>query len=300
MPRYTVNTATINNNVDVTNNNNQAINNAIDASASTGDASVSGNTSAGNATTGAAKTNLTVFNLTGANVVASNDLLVFVNVLGTWYGMILNAPAGTTAASLGGGVSSNTTVNNATLNNTANQSINNNIKVSSKTGDASVSGNTSAGNAKSGDATSSVNLMNMIDDSLSLNGWFGLLFINVFGTWNGSFGVNTSAGDPVVTPTTADGNSGQMFQFVPKAGDFNGTGGTFTSFGSYVGGSGDGSSSNLSQAAVLAAKTVTGHGDNTPAITKGAHANYLLPILGSCLALIILLAGERQRFFHRG
>src|ERR1700761_3474282 len=101
----------------------------------------------------------------------------------------MNAPAGTTAAELGGGVSSNTTVdNNATLNNTNNDKINNNVNVSAQSGNASVTGNTTGGNATSGDADASVNLLNLINDKLSLNGWFGMLFINVYGTWNGSFG----------------------------------------------------------------------------------------------------------------
>ena len=297
VPHYTVNTANLSNNVTVNNTNNESINNNIDAGAKSGNASVTGNTTGGNATSGLATTNLTVFNLTGNSVVASNDLLVFVNVLGTWYGMIMNAPVGTTAASLGGGVSSDTTVtNDATLNNTNNEKINNNIDVNAKTGDATVQHNTTAGNATTGDATSSVNLLNMINDSLSLNGWFGLLFINVFGTWNGSFGVNTSAGDPVATQSTSSG-SNPMFGFTPAGTVPGGSNKGYTPSFASTGGSASG---NSSDGTVLAAKTIKGS-LNAPSASgispSDKSTNHLLlPILGASFAFLILFAGERKRF----
>jgi hypothetical protein len=298
VPHYTVNTANINSDLTLNNTNNSSINNHVNASADSGDATVANNTSAGNAATGLANTNLTIFNLTGNNVVASNDLLVFVNVLGTWYGLIMNAPAGTTAASLGGGVNSNTTVNDTTtLNNTAKQSINNNINVHANTGDATVASNTSAGNATSGDATASVNLLNMINNSISLNGWFGLLFINVYGTWNGSFGVNTAAGNPVQGPNNgaAGGGSGPMFQFVSVTPGGSNAGSTY----SY--GSGDTSGSS-SDGVVLAASAVknaaaTLSDDGSPA--QKAVNNMILPGVGVGVAFLILLASERKRFVRR-
>ncbi len=179
--------------IDDTNSNNQAINNDITTDASTGQAAVADNTSAGSATTGNAATNVTVLNLTGSQIVGSNDVLVFVNVLGTWVGLIMNAPAGTTAAELGGGISQDstvpTTVDTATLNSANNDAINNNIIADANSGNANVSNNTNAGNATTGNATSSVNLVNLIDSQLDLSNWFGILFINVFGTWDGNFGV---------------------------------------------------------------------------------------------------------------
>ena len=304
VPHYNVTTANLNTTNNLTNTNNQSINNTINAGATSGNATVASNTEAGNATSGSAKTNLTVFNLTGSTVVASNDIMVFVNVLGSWYGMILNAPAGTTAASLGGGVTTNATAtNDATLTNTNNQSINNNIDVNSKTGNATVSGNTHAGNATSGDATSSVILSNMINDSLSLNGWFGLLFINVFGTWTGSFGINTPAGDPV-TPSDSNssdnsgsGDASPTFQFVPKATTFSNK--VYLSNGTTANTSGDASSSGLAKASVLAAQTVKSPASSLPQLAQAGQTNYLLPIVGIGLAIILLLAGERNRFLHR-
>src|SRR5690606_32678556 len=67
--------------------------------------------------------------------------------------------------------------------------------VNAQSGDASVTGNTAAGDAQSGDATASVNIANISNSTFSLSDWLGVLFINVFGTWNGSFGVDTAAGE---------------------------------------------------------------------------------------------------------
>jgi hypothetical protein len=300
VPHYTIDTANINTNLTVNNTNNDSINNDVNAKATSGDATVADNSKAGNATTGLANTDLTVFNVTGSSVVANNDIMVFVNVLGTWYGMIMNAPAGTTAAEIGGGVSSNTNTNvndNATLNNTNNDSINNDVKVAANSGDATVSKNTNAGDATSGKATASVNILNMINNSLSLNGWFGMLFINVYGTWNGSFGVNTAAGNPVAPASSGTGGgTSQMFQFVPTATQAGGSNSNAT----YSNGSG---SNTDSTGVVLAAKTVQAAaktaGDTISPAQKAAN-RMLLPALGAGLAILILLAGERNRFFRRG
>lgn len=218
------------NNTTVTNTNNLGITNDVNASADSGNASVSGNTQAGNATSGTAGTSITAFNLTGSNVIGRNALLVFVNVMGSWIGMIVNAPPGATTAGLGGGITQNTTGNNSTTaTNNTNQRINNNITTAASSGDASVTNNTSAGNARSGNAHSAINLLNVQNSSLSLSDWFGILFINVFGRWNGSFGINTSAGDPIsaggsgagvtaspAIPGAFAGTGARVFSFIPN------------------------------------------------------------------------------------
>jgi hypothetical protein len=302
VPHYNI-TTDVTNNTTVANINNASITNNVAATAASGSANVSGNTNGGSASSGSAKTNLTVFNLTGSEVVASNDLLVFVNVLGSWYGMILNAPAGTTAASLGSGVASNTTADNtATLNNTNNQSITNNVNVTAQSGDANVSGNTNGGNAKTGDASAAVNIFNMINDKLTLNGWFGLLFINVFGTWNGSFGVNTSAGDPVAAPqTSGDGTTLPTFQFAPSTAAPARSGG-----GTTIHGSSTGAATGVSEAVptvpnkgvVLAAKTIKNPAA-VPSLAQSGNTSYLLPLLGGGVTLVLVLASERNRIFRR-
>lgn len=197
-----------NNTIDAEINNNADITNNIHANASTGSATVSHNTTGGDATSGNATSQVTMLNLTGKDVVSENTLLVFINVLGKWVGVLMDAPAGTTAAAIGSGakVSSNNTANNNlsyTENNNA--AITNNVNVTAASGDATVSGNTTGGNATSGDANASVNVANLVGSNIASNSWFGVLFINVFGTWNGSFGVDTVAGD---TPSAAS-NTGQ-------------------------------------------------------------------------------------------
>lgn len=202
-------------------NNSQQVNNNVNANAATGEATVANNTSAGSATTGAANTNVTILNLTGRQVIGSNALLVFVNVLGSWVGLIMDAPNGSTAAALGGGITQND-IASGTYNLNDNNEINNNINVNAFTGDATVSDNTNAGNATTGNATASANIANVINSQMSLSGWMGILFINVFGTWHGSFGVNTDAGNaPAPAAPAATGAAAaaapQVFSFVPKS-----------------------------------------------------------------------------------
>jgi hypothetical protein len=227
-PHATINTSQLQTNnvvADVTDT--QTINNQVNLAAASGTANVAGNTTAGNATTGDASTNLTIFNLTGRQVAGTNSLLVFVNVLGSWVGLIMDAPAGSTTAALCGGScqTSNTVENNLTLASDTNNTINNNINAAAQSGDAAVTHNTTAGNATSGNASASANLMNISNSNFNLAGWFGILFINVLGTWNGSFGVNTDAGNILSDAGFSTGleNPGQpggalpakVFKFVP-------------------------------------------------------------------------------------
>lgn len=197
---------------------NSSIINNLDLSAVSGTATVSENTTAGDATTGKATTNLTLLNLTGKQVIGSNALLVFVNVLGNWVGMIVNAPGGSTAAALGGGITDNSLPSGAAnLNYASNSSITNNVRLNSTSGNALVSNNTTAGNATSGNASASLNLLNISNSNLSLSSWFGILFINVFGSWRGSFGIDTAAGGGGAGPTP--NNAAQdvkVFKFIPS------------------------------------------------------------------------------------
>lgn len=188
---------------DLSSENNQSIINNINLQAMSGGAAVTGNTTVGNVATGDAQTNLTVLNLTGQKIVASNSLLVFVNVLGKWVGMIVNAP-GATAAALGNGVTSNT-LNPfiQSINAQNNSQITNNINLASQSGNANVSDNTTVGDIRTGNATASANIANIATSSFSLSDWFGVLFINVFGSWYGSFGINTASGEVVPLDTTA-------------------------------------------------------------------------------------------------
>lgn len=206
-------------------NSNSAINNNTHLNAQTGSATVDSNTNAGDATTGDASTQLTILNLTNHQVIGSNALLVFVNVLGDWIGLIMDAPVGTTAAAIGGGVADHTQLSaeaNAALDieiDTSNV-INNNLNLNSASGDASVTNNTNAGDATTGDATASANIANLINTGFNLDDWFGVLFVNVFGDWFGSLGVDTIAGTPQPTPdpkAAAAVKDAKVFRFKPSA-----------------------------------------------------------------------------------
>lgn len=167
--------------------NNQTVVNNINLAASSGTATVMNNGVTGNATSGSAKTDLTLFNLTGDRIVASNALLVIVNVLGQWYGLIMNAPAGSHSALLGGGVTQDSVIPpavNATVHNNA--FIDNSLNLRASTGNATVLDNGTAGNATTGNASASANVINILGDQFDLSGWFGILFVNVFGSWEGN------------------------------------------------------------------------------------------------------------------
>ena len=292
----------VNSNTTVTNTNNLGITNNVNANANTGSANVSNNTSGGNAQTGNASTNITAFNLTGSKVIGANDILVFVNAPdGRWVGLIVNAPSGATAASLGGGITtsgpnstntSNTNVNdNTTINNKVNAKINNDITTNATSGNADVNSNTKGGNARSGNADSRVNLANIENSQLTLSGWLGILFINVFGTWHGSFGVNTSAGDPIVATAaaasaagTTPGGSGfntpaQVFRFQANGGG-GGSGGSGNNSSSNGGAAAASTNGSGPSSALLAAQTVRNQA-SAPQLQSAAHNS-----LGKTLAVI--------------
>lgn len=174
----------------------QTIVNNVALAADSGKALVAGNTSAGDARSGKADTNLVIFNLSGHEIVAENSLLVFVNVLGKWVGVIVDAPTGATAAAIGNNVTKHTDVDaSMTIDATNTTQLTNNLTLGSRSGDATVTKNTIAGDATTGNATASANIANISSSNIGLGGWFGVLFINVFGSWTGSFGIDTPAGN---------------------------------------------------------------------------------------------------------
>lgn len=195
----------------------QEIVNNVSLAAESGAALVAGNTIGGDATSGNAETNLVIFNMTGHEIVAANSLLVFINVLGSWVGVIVDAPQGATAAAIGSDVTKNDIQPSLVVDATNNTQITNNINLASYSGDASVVGNTRAGSATTGDATASANIANISNSTLGLTGWFGRLFINVFGSWNGSFGIDTAAGNPIQqSGTSSGGDTPQVIRFIPR------------------------------------------------------------------------------------
>lgn len=284
-------------NTNINVNNDQSINNNVILDASSGSAKVADNHHAGDATTGDASTSLKIFNLTGSQVIGKNALLVFVNVLGKWVGMIMNAPAGATSAALGSGISDTGCLCSggldANINN--NDQINNNIYLSATSGDATVTGNRRAGNATSGNATASANIVNIISSQLSFSDWFGILFINVFGTWNGSFGIDTAAGNtPDTSGSTGGSSSDGPSTPVPQVAQAT-TGGGHVVYGASTTGSSAGQTDdNQSNGGVLG--TYTGPKTPSEQIASSLLGNILTAAIGGlCCFALLGLVGRRQK-----
>ncbi len=282
-------------------NNNESITNNVNANATSGAATVSDNNIGGNATSGDAKTNVTIMNLTGSSIVGKNVLLVFVNVLGQWVGMILNAPAGATSAEFGGGITSATpSTGSGVVEANANLSITNNVDASAASGDATVSNNWVGGNAKSGDASTAVNILNVENSELSLANWFGVLFINVFGTWNSNFGIQPtvvptapSSGTGDDAPTTADAQSSRYNTLPHHFATF------LASAENTPASTGDGDTTGVLGDSISTPATHQVAESTLPASNHDAHANFVLPAIGLFLALLFLAGAERDRLLHR-
>ena len=203
--------------IKVSQDNTTEIMNNVTAVAESGAAAILNNTNAGNATSGNADTNVVIFNLTGHEIVAKNSLLVFVNVLGQWVGVIVDAPVGATSAMLGNGVTTNKEIApDLTVTAENNHGITNNIKVTAESGDAEVSYNTNAGNATSGQAKAAANIANISGSQFGISDWFGVLFINVFQNWYGSFGVDTAYGNSPTVANESTGTPPGVIEFIPK------------------------------------------------------------------------------------
>lgn len=312
-PRTTVKlTGTADRELNANLTNNQSIANSVNANAKSGSADVSRNTQAGSAQTGNAETNVTILNLTGSNIIGANSLLVFVNVSGEWVGLIVDAPSGSTSAAYAGGVTKNGPLSGydtVDINAVNNSAITNNINVNALSGDASVTENTEAGNARSGDAYAGVNLANIMNSNLSLSDWFGVLFINVFGTWHGSFGVDTTAGNTPKSNTAGSGGAvPQLVTFVPGNTESTPNGNSSIYYGAddlpvYTAnfyGDVDATSDDRSRALLASAATT---GNNSPTSPTAASNNSLFNWrvgLASLVILSLAIGTERLISARRG
>jgi hypothetical protein len=299
VPRATLDTSQIENGqllVDF--NNNTSINNDVTATATSGDALIDQNTiTTGRATTGDAATNITIFNLTGQEIIGSNAILVFINVMGEWVGIITNAPEGATSAALGGGISQNNFTSNTTANISNDAQINNDVIVNAESGDATVRRNTKAGNATTGDANAGVNILNIASSQLSFSDWFGVLFINVLGSWYGSFGINTAYGNPRLAPSTNSApvvSDVKVFAFVP--GNGNKTRLEPRPIAAYFDGNTEASNQTNVQtdmpSSILAAADTNNHEVGSPDYQQRVNRNRWISMLGTITG-VGLLGAER-------
>lgn len=269
--------------------------NQVNSAAASGSVDSTRNTSSGDATSGSASTKVEVFNLTGQQIVGSNGLLVFVNVMGKWVGLIVGAPSGASAALLGGTMTPISPGGGAIATTSTNATITNNINVKARSGGVSSTSNTMAGDATSGSAATAVNIANFVNNSISFGGWFGILFINVLGNWNGNFGELPVASQPVFAVSGSGvhpvGSGGVSFGFVPRS-----SGGTkMTS-----------TKQNLTVAklngAVKAANIANinnspgvGQGGGTSSAAENPSATHWLIIAGSLFIASCLAAASRRK-----
>ena len=131
-------TTTVSNRLTENNTNNVSVNNSNSQSATTGNATVSGNTNGGSATSGDASNS----NSTSATVAASNS--------GPNFGGSMTVPTGSSGSISDNGPDSSDTIlsritNSATINNTNDVSVSNSNSQFARSGNATVSGNTSGG-----------------------------------------------------------------------------------------------------------------------------------------------------------
>jgi hypothetical protein len=207
---------------------NATVVNNITSNATSGAVSATDNGTIGDISSGVAKTNVTIYNLTGKQTVTKNMLLVFVNVLGTWAGLLFDAPEGSTSASIGGGGDNGSSAPNNgqyAFNDQSNLSIINNLNLLAKSGDASITNNDQVGNVTTGNAATSASILNILNSQLSLSDWFGILFINVFGTWHGNLAVEperipettNTIGGAVASASTDSPQPRRLFVFAPAS-----------------------------------------------------------------------------------
>lgn len=174
-----------------------AITSTVRATAESGKVEMTQNTASKDATSGSASTEVNVMNISGKDIVGDNALLVFINVAGKWVGVLMDAPAHSNSALIGSAMASSPLPASLAKDIQSSNKISSSIDAEAISGDVTVKGNTLSGHATSGDARTVVNLANMSYSAFSTTRWFGILFVNVFGDWQGSFGINTSAGGPI-------------------------------------------------------------------------------------------------------
>lgn len=228
----------------VTTSNLAVIANDVTALAHSGTITSEKNESTGDATTGDAHTFVIIKNAVGNYILYGNSLLIIVSVTGQWNGTLLGLN-GTTAVLQNGQdnqpvmatMSDDTDSSNLTITNNAH--ISNTVVASATSGNITARYNEDVGNIQTGDATTRVQIINAINNIVSFSNWLGVLFINIFGNWNGSVVMqvlNNPIDDPVpvaqdveepvanpVAAAVANSTPGHLFRalFRPSGGGVN-------------------------------------------------------------------------------
>lgn len=174
----------INSNTNV--NNSDSITNNVALNATSGDATVKGNTVAGSAQSGDAKAVVNLLNLVNTVIAANQSFVGTINIHGNLNGDILMSPEFIPQL-LGSNADSKVEQNyNMPLSTNINddQTIVNNVDLNATSGTATVKDNTSAGTASTGDAQTSLQVLNLTGHEVVAENSV-LVFVNVKGKWIG-------------------------------------------------------------------------------------------------------------------
>ncbi len=148
--------------------------NSLYSSSISGNANVLQNTNAGDAMSGNAITTANILNMLQSNWGGALPEMYVANIQGDYFGDIMINPS-----MLGVDNKTDCGCGDLMVNSSFDASITNDLDLIAKSGDATVSRNTNAGSASSGDATALVNVINMINSSItSGQSFLGILNIN--------------------------------------------------------------------------------------------------------------------------
>ena len=167
-------------------NNNDSITNNVDLSVQSGDANVKGNTIAGSAQSGDADAVVNLLNLVNTVIAANKSFVGTINIHGNMHGDILMSPEfiPQLLASNGNSTSENTLNLPLSTNINDDTTIVNNINLDATSGTATVKDNTSAGTAKTGEAQTNLQILNLTNREVDAEDAL-LVFVNVKGKWVG-------------------------------------------------------------------------------------------------------------------
>lgn len=201
------------NTLDVNAKNSGNIVNNLDLSATSGNASATGNTGVGNVSTGNAVAEANIINLINSFITSGSSFFGVLNFMANFNGDVLfpkgfldglvpssaALPAGASAALGSTGPGSTNTAgvtndNQVSMNNTSTMGVNNNIAANAASGTANAGQNSTVGNVSTGAATTTSGLFNMASSSI-----FGdnavLVIVNVLGHWVGKIMTLPSTGN---------------------------------------------------------------------------------------------------------
>ncbi|HUD11617.1 MAG TPA: hypothetical protein VMS08_04345 [Candidatus Saccharimonadia bacterium] len=293
-----------------------SIANNVATTAATGAASAESNTEAGSVASGVANTMQSLFNLANTSIFGQNAVLVIVNISGHWVGKIMNMAGGSTESALltgGATVSPNITgpdsTNQSTTNNNSNSNINeqsegsitNNVNVGAQSGTADASKNTQVGNVASGNAEAVASVANITNSVINASHWFGVLVINVVGSWLGDIGVVPSTSSNGYSPVGSAAGTSQansVFAALPKTGAYA------QLAGASLGGSGNGQVSSVGTSPQVSSKVLTAAAaqpaaESVASIAKGKDMSVLFALSAGVMLIAGALASIDKKLKRR-